>query len=92
MSSDNKSIGAALLESGVDLDKLSPVFSVHVENEMIQRIAQEDKSIKTETVSSCWAQSGEHLHIDGKCRFVCQECGLRIPGALGHGMPCMCGR
>ena len=24
------------------------------------------------------------------CRWVCKECGCRLPGALGHGMPCSC--
>jgi hypothetical protein len=63
MSSEEKTLGAAILDADVDVSGV-PALSVHVENELLRRI--------------------------GKCRFVCDRCGCRVGGALGHGPPCIC--
>jgi hypothetical protein len=89
MSSEEKTLGAAILDADVDVSGV-PALSVHVENELLRRIAGRDDSIKVERVRSCWAQSGPHDHFGGKCRFVCDRCGCRVGGALGHGPPCIC--
>ncbi len=39
----------------------------------------------------CWANQGCDCTQKGTpCPYVCEKCGHRIMGALGHGPPCRC--